>query len=93
MTNQNVLKRGWMYYQADPKFSLLDKVQGVVRHHESKGRGRVNVCYVHPSALEAFPLAAVNMGRGGGDILADTEAVRVKPDPLVLPDHFLVGVE
>jgi len=42
-----------LWYDDDPERSLLEKVHQAARHYECKFGAPAQVCYVHPSALDA----------------------------------------
>lgn len=75
------MKSGWAVYLDDPKQSLLMKVDTAVLYYKARNRSQPtpNRCHVHPSALD------------GDAQLVKTSGVIVVADPLVLPNHFLVG--
>jgi hypothetical protein len=73
------MQEGLLWFDADPKRDLADKVtRAADRYHFKFGR-RPNLCYVHPSMLD---LGSVELN-----------GVRLIPADNVLKHHFWIGIE
>ncbi|HJS29224.1 MAG TPA: hypothetical protein VJ768_06360 [Anaerolineales bacterium] len=69
---------GMLWYDNDPKKTLVDKVgQAATYYHEKYGK-RPDLCFVHPS------LAPGERERTG--------AVEIRSSGSVLPNYFWIGV-
>jgi hypothetical protein len=75
------MKFGMLYYDDDPKCSLLDKVATAAAQYQRRFGSQANRCYVHPSAL------------AGDAALVRAGALLVVPDSAVLVNHLWLGVE
>jgi hypothetical protein len=76
-----MMKVGLLWYDDDPKCDLSDKVSKAAKRYAQKFGMSPNVCYVHPSAMDACP--------GGREV----EGVHVDPLVSVLRNHFWLGQE
>jgi hypothetical protein len=73
------MQEGLLWFDADPKRTLTEKVaQAADRYHYKFGR-RPNLCYVNPVTV--------------GDGPRECYGVRLVPSPSVLKNHFWIGVE
>jgi hypothetical protein len=72
---------GLLWFDADPKTSLGDKVAGAAKRYQKKYGRKPNLCYVNPLMLP------------GGNEPAEYEGVRLIPRSNVLMHHFWIGVE
>jgi hypothetical protein len=75
------MNTGMLWYDDDPKRTLVDKVRRAALHYERKYGVPAQICYVHPSALAK---GERNGGAGG---------VRVETLDTVLINHLWVGRE
>jgi hypothetical protein len=73
----SVMPWGLLWFDADPKHSLEEKVQGAIERYVEKHGVKPNVCYVHPSAIE-------------GDVVIDE--CRLIAHSSVLKNHWWIGV-
>ncbi|GAB4534653.1 MAG: hypothetical protein Kow0063_18000 [Anaerolineae bacterium] len=73
------MQEGLLWFDADPKRDLAEKVARAAERYRAKFGRRPNLCYVHPSMLANGPLEL------GG--------VRLVPADNVLRHHFWIGVE
>jgi len=76
---------GLMWYDADPKCSLAEKVRRAARQYEQKFSETPNICQVHLSEFTAVPpgeIIAAQMLVGG---------VEVIPSSTTLLHHFFIG--
>lgn len=70
---------GLLWFDADPKRDLAEKVaRAADRYHFKFGR-RPNLCYLNPSTLGHGPL--------------EIDGVRLVPADNVLKHHFWIGIE
>ena len=72
---------GLLWFDADPKRDIADKVSAAAGRYQFKFGRRPNLCYVHTSAL------------GIGLSSVELNGVRVVPVHNVLKFHFWIGVE
>jgi hypothetical protein len=73
------MQEGLLWFDADPKRELAEKVaRAADRYHFKFGR-RPNLCYVNPSVLDR-----------GSTVLG---GIRLLPAHNVLKHHFWIGVE
>ncbi|MCP4544228.1 MAG: hypothetical protein GY832_44515 [Chloroflexi bacterium] len=75
------MKRGLLWFDADPKRDLAEKIGRAVKKYKQKHGESPNVCYVHPSALS------------DNDKLKTVDGVRVSSRRSVLLHHFWIGRE
>jgi hypothetical protein len=69
---------GMLWYDNDPKKTLVDKVgQAATYYHQKYGKAP-DLCFVHPS------LAPDDRGY--------SDAVEIRPSRSVLPNYFWIGV-
>lgn len=73
------MQEGLLWFDADPKRSLANKVAEAASRYQFKFGRRPNLCYVHASMLD------------GGS--AEFDGVRLVAAPNVLVHHFWIGVE
>lgn len=73
------MQEGLLWFDADPKRDLTDKVARAAERYRFKFGRRPNLCYVHPSVLE----------RGSVEL----NGVRLVPAHNVLKHHFWIGIE
>ncbi len=73
------MQEGLLWFDADPKRDLTEKVARAADRYQVKFGRRPNLCYVHTSALE---LSSVELG-----------GVRVVGAENVLRHHFWIGEE
>jgi hypothetical protein len=69
---------GLLWFDGDPKRCLAEKVERAAAYYTRKLGHAPDTCFVHPSMV-------AEQGQLCG-------AVRVKPDRIVLPNHFWIGV-
>jgi len=73
------MQEGLLWFDADPKRDLAEKVARAVDRYRFKFGRRPNLCYVNPSTLGQGPIVL--------------EGIRLLPAPNVLKHHFWIGVE
>ena len=73
------MQEGLLWFDANPKRDLADKVARAADRYQAKFGCRPNLCYVHPSVLE------------GDAVLFD--GVRLVPAHNVLKHHFWIGLD
>jgi hypothetical protein len=71
---------GLLWFDADPKTSLGDKVAAAAKRYQRKYGRKPNLCYVNPLMLP-------------GNEPAEYEGVRLIPRSNILKHHFWIGVE
>jgi hypothetical protein len=71
---------GLLWFDADPKTSLGDKVAAAAKRYQRKYGRKPNLCYVNPLMLP-------------GNEPAEYEGVRLIPRSNILNHHFWIGVE
>ncbi len=69
-----------MWFDANPKASLSEKVAGAANRYQKKYGRKPNLCYVNPLMLP-------------GDEPAEYGGVRLMPARNILKHHFWIGVE
>ncbi len=72
------MKEGLLWFDDDPLRSLAEKIGRAARRYQQKYGRAPDVCYVHPTMIDAD---------------ARLDAVRVLPAGTVLPNHFWLGVQ
>jgi hypothetical protein len=72
------MRVGLLWYDPDPKRCLAEKIERAAAYYQKKLGQAPNACFVHPSVV-------AEQGQLCG-------AVMVKPDRIVLPNHFWIGV-
>jgi hypothetical protein len=72
---------GLLWFDADPKTSLGDKVAAAAKRYQRKYGRKPNLCYVNPLMLP------------GNNEPAEYEGVRLIPRSNVLMHHFWIGVD
>jgi hypothetical protein len=88
------MREGLLWFDADPKRDLAEKVaQAADRYREKFGR-RPNLCYVNPAMLvvPAHPGLPAGDGRVSQSTV-ECDGVRLAPAANVLAHHFWIGVE
>ena len=81
------MQEGLLWFDADPKRDLAEKVaRAADRYHVKFGR-RPNLCYVNPSMLNGSAAEVVAAGS------VEVNGVRLVSAPNVLRHHFWIGVE
>ena len=70
---------GLLWFDADPKRDIADKIAAAADRYQFKFGHRPNLCYVHTSMLDT------------GSV--ELNGVRVVPVHNVLKFHFWIGVE
>jgi hypothetical protein len=75
------MQEGLLWFDADPKRDLAEKITRAADRYRYKFGQRPNVCYVNPITLN-----------GGSAKLAEYNGVRLVPSPNVLKNHFWIGV-
>jgi hypothetical protein len=73
------MQEGLLWFDADPKRDLAEKVARAADRYRFKFGRRPNLCYVHSSMLE----------RGSVEL----NGVRLVPADNVLKHHFWIGIE
>lgn len=71
------MKIGMLWFNNDPKSSLMDKIRGATEYYRQKYGATPNLCYVHPSQVGSWERI---------------DGVDIRPSRSVLPNHFWVGV-
>jgi hypothetical protein len=69
---------GLLWFDSDPKRCLAEKVERAAAYYQKKLGQAPDTCFVHPSMV-------AEQGQLCG-------SVRVKPERIVLPNHFWIGV-
>ena len=75
------MNTGMLWYDPDPKVSLLEKVSLAAEFYFTRYGQRANACYVHPSAV------------AGDAQLVRIGSVIVRPDRQVIRGHLYIGIE
>lgn len=70
---------GMLWYDADPKRPLAEKVQRAVDYYRAKYDQQPTECHVHPSMLEA-------------GVTTTAAGLRLRPNRSVIKNHFWLGV-
>jgi hypothetical protein len=76
-----MMKIGLLWYDDDPKCGLSDKVSRAAKRYVQKFGTPPNVCYVHPSAIDACGATR------------EVDGVHVDTLMSVLRNHFWLGQE
>jgi hypothetical protein len=81
------MQEGLLWFDADPKRDLAEKVARAADRYRLKFGHRPNLCYVNPSTLgrDSAEHAAANP--------VELNGVRLVPADNVLKHHFWIGVE
>lgn len=81
------MQEGLLWFDADPKRDLAEKVARAADRYRLKFGRRPNLCYVNPSTLDrvSAELAATSP--------VELNGVRLVPADNVLKHHFWIGVE
>ena len=69
---------GLLWFDADPKRDLADKVGRAAARYQQKFGARPNVCYIHQSQMNG---------------IKEVEGVRLVGAHNVLKHHFWIGIE
>ncbi|MGH2522135.1 MAG: hypothetical protein ACRDH2_06495 [Anaerolineales bacterium] len=77
---------GMLWYDADGKRKLDEKVTRAADYYKTKYGAPPTVCYVHPSMLSEKP------GIAASDRLT-VAGVQLRPARSVLANHFWLGVD
>lgn len=72
------MKTGMLWYDNDPKANLSEKVSRAAAYYTKKYGQVPNICFVHPSMV--------------GEKAAAKSNLEVKPNTMVLPNHFWIGI-
>jgi hypothetical protein len=72
------MRTGLLWYDADPKKTLEDKIAEAAQRYFQKFGVRPNACYVHPSALV--------------DKTAVKNGIKITSALDILPNHLWLGV-
>ena len=75
------MNAGLLWYDDDPKRSLVEKVCRAAHYYKRKHGVAADVCYVHPSVLRI------------GETEKGLDGVRIAPLDTVLINHLWVGRE
>lgn len=73
------MQEGLLWFDADPKRDLADKVARAADRYQFKFGRRPNLCYVHSSMLDGSTV--------------EFSGVRLVPAHNVLKHHFWIGIE
>ena len=73
------MQEGLLWFDADPKRDLTEKVARAAARYQAKFGHRPNLCYLNPAMLENDSL--------------ETSGVRLVPAANVLKHHFWIGEE
>jgi len=80
------MKEGLLWYDDNPGRDLAEKIERAARRYHQKFGSAPDICYVHPSMLNA-------QGKGGNGKSRTVSGLRVAPLTSVLQHHFWVGRE
>jgi len=72
---------GMLWFDNDPKTDISLKIERAARYYSEKYGKQPNVCFVHPSMLQAVP----------GDKKTRND-IEVRTTKSVLPNHFWIGI-
>ncbi len=89
------MKSGLLWYDADPKKPIWDKIQEAAQRYYEKFGVRPNTCFVNPSALPQEGGAAEKLdGKkpGHGRPAVAPEALHVAAKATILPNHIWLGI-
>jgi hypothetical protein len=81
------MQEGLLWFDADPKRDLAEKVARAADRYRLKFGCRPNLCYVNPSSLGRESAQAATTGA------LELNGVRVVPADNILKHHFWIGVE
>jgi hypothetical protein len=74
------MHEGLLWFDADPKRALNEKIAQAADRYRHKFGRKPNLCYVNPMMLP-------------GSEPAECNGVRLVPAPNVLKHHFWIGIE
>ncbi len=75
------MNEGLLWYDADPKRALNDKIAQAADRYRHKFGRKPNLCYINPLMLP------------GSSEPSEYDGVRLVPSRAVLKHHFWIGVE
>ncbi|MCA1954352.1 MAG: hypothetical protein LDL12_04295 [Anaerolinea sp.] len=73
------METGMLWFDNDPKTALSSKIERAVQYYRQKYGQQPTLCFIHPSMVV-------------GDEKQNLAGVEVRPNRMVLPNHFWVGV-
>ncbi len=90
------MKSGLLWYDADPKKPIWDKIEEAAQRYYEKFGVRPNTCFVNPAAMpqesavaEAFPAGKKTNHAGS---LERLNALHVSTKATILPNHIWLGL-
>jgi len=76
------MNMGMLWYDSNPQTDLPSKLTRAVSYYFEKYGKQPNLCFIHPSMLSEEQTRQISPSLG----------VELKPNRLVLPHHFWIGV-
>ncbi len=89
------MKSGLLWYDADPKKPIWDKIEEAAQRYYEKFGVRPNTCFVNPAALPQegpVPEKVESKKTTHARSLINARALRVAAKPTILPNHIWLGV-
>ncbi len=80
---------GMLWYDADTRRTLNEKVARAVEHYKAKYGATPTVCFVNPAVLKDAPRAALDTA---GRRSPSGDGVLLRPSRAVMANHFWIGV-
>ncbi len=73
------MRTGMLWFDNNPKTDLATKIQQAAGYYQKKYGCMPNLCFVHPSMLNAA-------------LLSPPHGIEIRPNRVVLPNHLWLGV-
>ncbi len=90
------MKSGLLWYDADPKKPIWDKIEEAAQRYYEKFGVRPNTCFVNPAALPQEGAAAepalAGKKNGHAGSIERLNALHVSTKPTILPNHIWLGL-
>ena len=85
------MNTGMLWFDNDKNTNTLTKIERAVEYYRKKYKQDPDLCYLNPQMLNALSQAPPKKSNGRGErlIMGDVE---IHKTPLVLPNHFWIGV-
>jgi len=80
---------GMLWYDADARRTLNEKVARAVEHYKAKYGATPTVCFVNPAVLKDAPRGALDVA---GRRSPSGDGVLLRPSRAVMANHFWIGV-
>ena len=72
------MESGMLWFDNDPKVGVELKIKQAATYYRKKYGKAPNLCLVNPAL--------------GADINLNGQAIKVMTDPIIMPNHFWIGV-